>query len=109
MTDLISKRAAIDALGKCPEFKIKLFGKSYEEGRSDQWFKDVAALVSVPSEQPERKTGKWIDMGDFVQCSTCTGTRLKEVNTVYGKAIWIKTAYCPNCGAKMKEEKDETD
>ncbi len=49
MTDLISKRTAIDALGECPELKVKLFGKSYEEGRSDQWFKDVGALIAVPS------------------------------------------------------------
>lgn len=53
--------------------------------------------------QPERNKGEWIDMGDFEQCSVCLGTRLKEVQTVYGKAIWIKTNYCPNCGARMSE------
>lgn len=57
----------------------------------------------------ERKKGKWIDMGDFEQCSVCLGTRLKEVQTVYGKAIWIKTDYCPNCGADMRGERHETD
>lgn len=45
--------------------------------------------------------GEWIDMGDFEQCSACQGTHLKEVNTMYGKAIWIKSARCPNCGALM--------
>ena len=64
--------------------------------RMRQWFQH----------QPECKKGKWIDMGDFEQCSVCTGTHLKTVNTVYGKAIWIKSAYCPNCGADMGGEND---
>ena len=65
--------------------------------------RDVKNLVD---KQPtiEPKKGKWIDMGDFEQCSACTGTHLKEVNTVYGKAIWIKSAYCPNCGADMRDK-----
>lgn len=49
-----------------------------------------------------RKTGKWINMGDFEQCSACKGTRLKEFESYYGKATWIKTPYCPNCGARME-------
>lgn len=57
----------------------------------------------------EPKKGKWIDMGDFEQCSVCLGTRLKEVQTFYGKAIWIKTDFCPNCGADMRKEIDDED
>ena len=47
--------------------------------------------------------GYWIDMGDFEQCSTCKGTRLKEFNSFYGKVTWIRTAYCSHCGARMDE------
>lgn len=51
--------------------------------------------------------GKWIDMGDFEQCSVCTATHLKTIQTMYGKARWIKSDYCPACGAYMKgTEKD---
>lgn len=50
----------------------------------------------------ERKTGTWIDMGDFEQCSACKGTHLKEFESYYGKTTWIKTPYCPNCGADMR-------
>lgn len=46
--------------------------------------------------------GKWIDMGDFEQCSACHGTYLKEFQSYYGKATWAKTPYCPFCGAKME-------
>lgn len=49
------------------------------------------------------KHGKWIDMADFEQCSVCTATHLKTIQTVYGKATWIKSDYCPSCGARMEE------
>lgn len=45
--------------------------------------------------------GRWEDMGDFCRCSACNATRLKEINTHYGKAVWVKTMYCADCGAKM--------
>ena len=54
-----------------------------------------------------RKRGEWIDMGDFEQCSVCKGTRLKEFQSYYGKTTWIKTPYCPNCGADMRGKDDE--
>lgn len=58
--DTIYRQAALDALGKDPGFKVKLFGKSYDEGRSDQWFKDVHALTTLPS--AELTTCKYWDM-----------------------------------------------
>ena len=70
---------------------------------------DVISLLMTQPVVEERKTGKWIDMGDFEQCSVCSGTRLKEIQTFYGKAIWIKTDFCPNCGADMRGEGHETD
>lgn len=57
--------------------------------------------VYTAADVVERKTGKWIDMGDFEQCSACKGTHLKEFESYYGKVTWIKTPYCPHCGAKM--------
>lgn len=65
-------------------------------------YMDVLQAPTIHPEPP--KIGKWIDMGDFEQCSVCTGTHLKEFQTYYGKAIWIKTPYCPNCGTKMEGE-----
>lgn len=55
----------------------------------------------------EVKHGRWIDMGDFEQCSVCYGTRLKEVQSCYGKMIWLRTPYCPECGAKMDEVEND--
>ena len=62
--------------------------------RMKQWFEHAADVREV-------KRGKWVDMGDFEQCSECKGTHLKEFQSYYGKTIWVKTNYCPNCGARM--------
>lgn len=51
--------------------------------------------------------GYWKDMGDFEMCSACCGTHLKEFQSYYGKATWVKTPYCPFCGAKMDLEKSD--
>ena len=62
------------------------------------------AITYAPTVDAEPvRHGHWVDMGDFEQCSVCHGTQLKEIQTYYGKATWIKTPYCPNCGAKMDE------
>lgn len=47
--------------------------------------------------------GKWEDMGDFIKCSVCKATRLKEFNSYYGKVqrLVVETNFCPNCGAQM--------
>ena len=65
---LISRKAAIDALGEAPKFKIGLL-KKYAEGRNDQWFDDVAALVKLPSAQPE-----------IIRCSECRFWMQSEPN-----------------------------
>ena len=50
--------------------------------------------------------GRWIDMGDFISCSECNATRMKEFLCDYGVArrLDVRTKYCPNCGADMREE-----
>lgn len=98
-SDLISRADAIEALGEEPPVWCD---EDYEIAERDQWRTDIEAIKSVPS--ADRPRGHWIDMADFEQCSECRGTHLKEVDTYYGKAIWIKTDFCPNCGADMRGE-----
>ena len=43
--------------------------------------------------QPEQKQGKWIGLGEVFECSVC-----HERSCCTGN-------YCPDCGAKMEEEK----
>lgn len=74
------------------------------------WFTPygVKALIEeIPAAdvRPARR-GKWIDMGDFISCSSCNATRLKEFESDYGKVMRLdaRTNFCPNCGADMREE-----
>lgn len=62
---------------------------------------DAIFLLENQSTYIIKKHALWIDMGDFEQCSSCTGTHLKEFQSYYGKTTWFKTPYCPFCGAKM--------
>lgn len=77
------------------------------DGIEDFMPEATAWLNDAPSIDIEPKRGEWIDMGDFEQCSVCKGTHLKEFQSYYGKTTWIKTPYCPNCGADMKGADDE--
>ena len=55
MSDLISRQAAIDALGDEPE--VWSGNDEYAQGLNNQWHYDVNALKAVPSAQPEQR---WI-------------------------------------------------
>ena len=98
MRDLIKREDAIEAIEELPN--------AYN-GWSDAYDKAyiIGALEELPS--ADRPQGEWINMGDFEKCSVCKATRLKEFQSYYGKVTWIKTPYCPQCGARMKGADDE--
>ena len=73
---------------------------SWDPSEERAFRKIIEAQPTIEAEPVRR--GKWIDMGDFEKCSFCSGTRLKAFQSYYGKTAWIKTPYCPNCGAKME-------
>ena len=91
-----------DALKK----EVDNFQNCYN-GWSDTY--DKAYIIEAIEEAPtiEPKRGEWVDMGDFEQCSVCKGTHLKEFQSYYGKTTWVKTPYCPNCGADMRKGADD--
>ena len=98
MNDLISRQAAIDALGEKPVAWSK---GEYERGLQNQWGYDVSAIKQLPPAKPKPKRGKWIYKTDLItvptgywECSECKeGRLLYEAN------------FCPNCGAEMKVTK----
>ena len=123
MSDLISRQAAIDALGERPMVWVE---SDYELGARNQYDADVLALETVPSAQPssscghekdaqsERKRGTWIIKDNpgtgwyRVTCSEC-GEDVTSTAPCIGfypnaKVTWD---YCPNCGADMRGEQDE--
>lgn len=88
--DCISRQAAIDAVidefkrSPTPAIRAKL------------------RLEALPSAQPERKKGRWIDKSNGIEgawnyCSVC------------GEQAIDLYDFCPNCGADMRGEQDEAD
>ena len=93
MDDLISRQAALDALGEAPE----VWTDSPEEFAAlSQWEMDVTAIGAVPT--ADRPSGEWLARDcvfGVVYCSEC-GYELRQNDT----------NYCPNCGCRMKGADD---
>ena len=95
--DLISRQAAIDALGEEPEVWV---GADDEVAARGQWRIDKAAIEAVPTAE---KKGEWLMIEDAdedgnarYECSLC---HAGETHTPS-----VKVSYCWNCGAYMREE-----
>lgn len=95
-TDCISRQAAIDALGELATFT--------EDWSCHTWMytDDVYnAIKELPPIQPKR--GRWIklDMHRGMADHKCTACKQEcYVPTCMGEPMY---AYCPNCGADMRE------
>ena len=96
MADLIDRQQAIDAVAK---WFYDVFGITESDGTATIFKR----LRELPSAQPERKKGKWIEhnphkwgLGIIYECSECG----YEMDCEEPK-------YCPNCGARMEDGKNE--
>ncbi len=69
----------------------------YNEGWSDCVSLIEHYLEQLPSAEPERKTGEWIDIPAYenIRCSNC--------RYVYGGDLYPRD-FCPHCGADMRGE-----
>lgn len=103
MNDLISRQAAIDALGEDPRIRLPFVDEWADEyflGLIRQYNNDKDAIMSVPTIEPKR--GKWIAKSLSIKdvpteaCSVCG-------EWSYGDDM----AYCPNCGARMVNDAEE--
>ena len=96
MRDLIDRQMVIDMLatmqGRCTS-KVALIQNS----------KIWQQIKDMPSAQPERKKGKWINedsIYETVTCSVCHGVRRdNRINHIN---------FCNCCGADMRGENNET-
>lgn len=86
MKDLIERQAAIDAIN----------GVLVEDDARKVWFR--LALQNLPSAQPERKKGKWIDYTEdgYVECPFCHNATNCDGNK-------DELHFCFSCGADMRE------
>ena len=110
--DLISRKAAILETWREPRYTDPFNVLTEIRDR----------LRSLPSEQPERKKGKWILDPDGMdwnlpawRCSLC-GCRNDNIGVVakgeglgQNPLMWAGSKYCPNCGARMGQEGEDND
>ena len=111
-SDLISRKAAIDALARMMPRSYTPDGShpaDEEIFRAQEIFADcIEALEILPSAQPEHKRGEWIGHPikgtdslsiDKDTCSHC-GERFYQIAET--GVVWN---FCPNCGADMRKER----
>ena len=109
MDDLISRQAATDA--------IDVLKRNYPSSCFEDLCKAVDIAIKALSTQLERKRGKWkiCDILDYaqrptgrkiLQCPFCKylTDEFKTRMDYYHKL----TNFCPNCGADMRGEEDDT-
>lgn len=97
MDSLISRQAAIDALGERP--MVWTDDDQYALGERNQYDIDRLAIGTLPSAE---MVGKWIgsdDFDEYYRCSECG-----KGETQFGRLY----RYCPWCGARMRGDEDET-
>lgn len=82
MNDLISRQAAIDALGDEPE--VWTGRDEYAQGLNNQWHYDVNALKAVPSAQPKAIRPKFVAEDRYI----------KNHFSIY--------PYCPKCNYELE-------
>lgn len=75
--------------------------RTYQQDKETMVY-ETKKLSGVPSVQPQRKTGKWINVNEgkwntfeVLKCSVCG-----EMDNRMSRA----DKYCPNCGARMDGE-----
>ena len=97
MSDLISRQKALDGL----KYEMK-YGAVIDQCGLDTAY-DI--IEDIPSAEPERKTGKWIEQDDgwdgtYYECSCCR----EPFTLIDGTPTDNLYNYCPNCGAKLRWE-----
>lgn len=74
--------------------------KSFEQGRNNAYYKGLRDAKKILEDTPtadvvERKKGRWLNKGGKICCSEC------------GRTNFLSPNFCPECGADMREEKDD--
>lgn len=90
--DLIERQDALDTLEKI----------GWIETKADKEYA-IQLFTDLPSAQPERKKGKWVDNTYCSECGWVHETDPGFIGSVDG------FNFCPRCGADMRGEADEAD
>ena len=92
MNDLISRQAAIDAMEQAKE---QYFDRRVIIGKMQN------VVSNLPSAQPERQKGEWIDYTEdgYVECPFCHNATNCDGNK-------DELHFCFSCGADMRGEQE---
>ena len=103
--DTISRTETVEHLRRVLEATVPI--TDYDDGYVDGVQFAISTVSTMPTIQPELKEGHWIrtDCGLDVECkcSVCGYKDFVEPHDTY----WFKRNYCPNCGARMKGERQK--
>ena len=99
--DTIYRQDAIDAFGLSE--KTRKYGGDHSGYDTRMLYEIQDVLEGLPSAQPERKKGTWINEGRIIRCNKCK----IGYATVKGMKSALTYNFCPNCGADMRGEQDE--
>ena len=102
MNDLISRQKVIDAMAELQE---RAYAKAELKGIRKAWKR----IKQLPSAQPERKKGHWIDRE---HCQVDEDGYDIGICSVCGEEITIDPLndnFCPNCGADLKTKETDYD
>ena len=89
MSDLIKARKGIFI----PDITVEMFRNASLEAVEELLVSGEMQDIILPSAEPERKKGKWDDIGGVLRygCQFCHHAQERKSN------------FCPNCGADMRE------
>ena len=104
MNDLISRQVAIDAFGLSE--KTRKYGGDHSGYDTRMLYEIQDILESLPSAQPERQKGEWIEISSISHTYKCSVCGRLLVNITDGKNNVAKNyPYC-HCGADMRGEQE---
>ena len=113
MNDLISRQAAIDAFGLSE--RTRKYGGDHSGYDTRMLYEIQDVLENLPPAVPERKKGKWNAYYHGVNENpsftySCNQCGYSAPYGLYGGSYSQKKwMFCPNCGADMRGDQDETD
>lgn len=110
--DLISRQSAIEIIQSMyPGMpRVPWMRKDWQK-RYEPYIRTENAIRELPSAQPDRKKGRWVKMTGMMppeyfghyECSEC----LWHLSH-HDKTKENELRFCPNCGADMRGEENET-
>lgn len=98
MAEYIDRQAAIDALEEKRQYLLE-----QDMAGAEHVLVHLAINVikDLPSAEPERKKGKWIEDDDGCLCCSLCGNPC-EINCITGE--FLESPFCSQCGAEMVGE-----